>query len=295
MNVLLTGATGFVAHHLAAALLRAGRQVHLVVRPTSNRERLHDLPGRPIVHEHDGTTQGMLLIVEQARPEVVFHLASLFLPQHTAEDVAPLIQSNLLFGAQLLDAMVAHGVTYLINAGTFAQHYEGKDYSPVNLYAATKQAFEAIVQYYVEAHGMRAVTLKLFDNYGPNDPRKKIFTLFRQASESGTPLGMSPGEQKLALVYIDDVVRALLHAEQWLVGGRIDAASSYAVNPDRLYTLQQVAAIYGRVTGQMPLIEWGGRPYRQREVMEPWLGTRLPGWEPWVDLEEGIRRMEGLA
>ena len=56
-------------------------------------------------------------------------------------------------------------------------------------------------------------------------------------------------------------------------------------------TLRELVAIFERVT-QAPLrIEWGGRPYRQREVMEPWgEGRPLPGWTPRVGLEEGLAR-----
>ena len=67
------------------------------------------------------------------------------------------------------------GVKILVNTGTSWQHYENKDYSPVNLYAATKQSFEAILQYYVEVASLKAITLKLFETYGLDDPRPNFF------------------------------------------------------------------------------------------------------------------------
>jgi nucleoside-diphosphate-sugar epimerase len=291
---LITGATGFVGHHLAAALLRQGRAVHLVVRAASRLERLNDLLGQPIVHVHDGTTDGLIRIVRAAAPQTVFHLASLFVAEHRPSDVEPLVHDNLLFGTQLLEAIAANGVPWLINTGTSWQHYEQLGERAVCLYAATKQAFESIVRFYIDTTPLRALTLKLFDTYGPGDPRGKLFALLRRAAGGGAALAMSPGEQQLDLVYIDDVVEAFLQAERLLHDRTPDLAFSYAVSSGTHLPLRDVAALYAEVTGQRLGIEWGGRQYRAREVMTPWHGEKLPGWQAQVSLADGIRRMEGL-
>ena len=293
-SVLITGATGFVGYHLAAALLGHGREVHLVVRSDSSLQRLADLSGSPIIHTHDGTTAQFVRIIEQSAPQTVFHLASLFLAEHQPHDLERLIQSNILFGMQLLEAAVGCGVPFLVNTGTSWQHYEQIDYRAVCLYAATKQAFEDILRFYTDAYPLRALTLKLFDTYGPHDPRYKLFALLRKASQSGETLAMSPGEQKLDLVYIDDVVQAFIHAEHLLQSSRRDVADSYAVSSQTHVSLRDVVALYARVTGWQPQIEWGMRPYRKREVMTPWQAENVPGWEPTIDLETGIRHMEKL-
>jgi nucleoside-diphosphate-sugar epimerase len=132
------------------------------------------------VHEFDGASSTMDEIVKRSNPDVVFHLASLFLSQHRPENVEPLIQSNLLFSTQLVEAMVNNGCKLLVNTGTSWQHFEDAHYSPVNLYAATKQAFEVILDYYVEAKGLALISLALFDTYGPGDPRPKLFSLLRK-------------------------------------------------------------------------------------------------------------------
>ena len=138
----------------------------------------------------------------------VVHLASLFMASHRSEDVLPLLTSNILFATRLLDAAVRSGVQWFVNTGTAWQHYEGRGYSPVNLYAATKQAFESLAQYYVEAHGLRFVTLALGDTYGPGDTRSKLLNLWCRIAKAGTPLDMSAGLQKIDLVYVSDVAEA---------------------------------------------------------------------------------------
>jgi len=203
-----------------------------------------------------------------------------------------LITSNITFGAQILEAMIHFHVPYLVNTGTAWQHYKNASYNPVNLYAATKQAFEDVLAYYVEAHSLQAITLKLNDTYGPADPRPKLFTLLGQAARGKTHLEMSPGEQFLDLVYIDDVVEAFLIAAFRLFSNVQVGHSRYVVSSGQPVQLRTLVEIYQKVTGQKLDIVWGGRPYREREVMLPWTdGDRLPGWEPQTTLEDGIKKM----
>lgn len=289
-RALVTGATGFIGSHLAKRLVADGWEVHAVVRPGSELGRLREIGVR--AHSHDGSTDGLSGIIGDASPTVVFHLASLFLSQHRASEVVPLVRSNVEFGAQLLEGMAAHAVPALVNTGTSWQHFTGEGYNPVALYAATKEAFEAILAYYVETSPMRAITLKLFDTYGPHDPRPKLFSLLRGAVERDAPLPMSPGEQRVDLVYVDDVVNAFLLAAQRLEEGRsVRPHEVYAVSSGAPLPLRELVELFREVTGSPVPVEWGGRPYRAREVMVPWnAGVPLPGWAPRVGLREGIRR-----
>jgi nucleoside-diphosphate-sugar epimerase len=232
----------------------------------------------------------MVRIVREAAPCVVFHLASLFLSQHTSDDVERLIQSNVLLGTQLAEAMSVCGVKRLLNTGTSWQHYQNQDYSPVNLYAATKQAFEDVLQYYVEAAGLQVITLKLFDTYGPNDPRPKLLQLLSHASREGKPLDMSPGEQSIDLVHIDDVVEAFGIAARRLLNEQVTGHESYAVGSGQAMRLQDVVMVFESAAGVKVPVRWGRRPYRVREVMVPADNLeRLPGWSPRIKLEDGLR------
>lgn len=253
--------------------------------------RLPDIPELPQMacHIHDGTTDGMIRLVAEAKPDVVFHLASLFLAQHESKDLVPLIQSNILFGSQLLEAMHANSVTNLINTGTSWQHYNNETYNPVCLYAATKQAFEDILIYYANACSIKSISLQLFDTYGPGDSRPKLFQLLANAASNQNKLSMSPGEQLLDLVYIDDVIEAYLCAERALNNMR-QGHQIYAVSSAKSLSLREIVSEYERVSGIKLCIGWGERPYRPREVMNTWnTGASLPGWSPNISLAEGIR------
>ncbi len=288
---LVTGATGFVGSHLAKRLVNDGWNVHIVVRPQSNLDIISDIIEKLTIHRHDGTTEGILGILNEAKPKIVFHLASLFLAEHQTKDIESLIKSNILFGTQLIEAMVRNEIYKLINTGTSWQHYNNEDYNPVNLYAATKQAFEAILKFYIETTPLRAITLKLFDTYGPNDPRPKLFTLLRRVASENNSLAMSPGNQLVDLVYIDDVVEAFIHAAVRLLENKVQNHERYAVSSGKPIKLIDIVKVYEKIIGRELPIQWGGKPYRNREVMKPWLNYKvLPVWKPNISLEEGIKK-----
>ena len=171
MKVLITGATGYIGSQLAKRLHAKGHEVSLIVRPNSDLAVLDTVLPSASLHYYDGSYQSLFAALSTSQPDVVFHIASLFLAQHKPEDVARLVESNLNFPTQLLEAMSQLGMTQFINTGTSWQHYQNEGYNPVNLYAASKQAFEAMLAYYVEAKNFKSITLKLFDTYGPGDNR----------------------------------------------------------------------------------------------------------------------------
>lgn len=70
---------------------------------------------------------------------------------------------------------------------------------------------------------------------------------------------------------------------------------NFAVSSGSPITLKELVKIYEDVIGKKLPIEWGGRSYREREVMVTWnRGRLLPGWSVKIGLEEGIRRI-GLS
>ena len=292
MRVLVTGATGFVGGHLVKRLLSERHEVHLVVRPSTDLDTVKDDLHRLVSHRHNTTTKSMIQIVESAQPDAVIHVASLFLGEHESENVDDLIQSNVLLSTQLAEAMAVNDVKLLINVGTSWQHYENADYNPVNLYAATKQAFRSILSFYVETGKFKVINLELFDTYGPNDQRGKLFALLHRLRKTGDSLAMSPGDQQIDPIYIDDVSQAFVVALNRLRAGQVNSEETYSVKSDAPVQLRELATIYEEVTGSPLNIEWGGRPYRAREVMQLWSrGETLPGWSTKISLREGIKKV----
>jgi nucleoside-diphosphate-sugar epimerase len=72
--------------------------------------------------------------------------------------------------------------------------------------------------------------------------------------------------------------------------GRDLRGKSFAIYAKKRYTLRELVKVFEKTTNSKLLINWGGRPYRNREVMVPWnKGEPIPGFKPKHSLEQGIR------
>ena len=290
--ILITGATSYLGSQLVKRLLVNDRQVHVVVRPTSDKSRLGAPAENLIIHEHDGSTQNLIDILKYTDPEVVCHLATQYLREHSSEQLSSLINDNILFGAQLLEAMRLASTRRIISPATFFQFYDSDSYRAVNLYAATKQAFGDLLAYYVDAHNFEATSLVLYDIYGPGDWRRKLMAAIAEAQSKGTTLPLvSPGTI-VDLVYVSDAVDAFVHAmDGGIVGG------PFAISSGSRHTLREVIDAFEEVANKKIDCTWDAFPAPLRNPAEPWKGPSLPGWHARISLHDGIRQFltAGLA
>jgi nucleoside-diphosphate-sugar epimerase len=291
-KALVTGATGYIGSKLCQRLFEDGWQVDVILRDT-HRPLSETLAEKVGLYIYDGSIQSMLNAVSDSKPDVIFHLASLFIAEHRNEQVTDLILSNILLGTQLIEACVHSGVRKFINTGTSWQHYRSEEYDPVCLYAATKQAFEDILDFYTDAYSISAVTLKLFDTYGSDDPRPKLINLLVKALHTGEHLAMSPGEQSLDLVHISDVTEAFSTcARQLLLGVTPQPHVRYSIASGTPLSVRQLVASIERITGRKLNVTFGERPYRKREVMWPLKSNQLPPyWNAKISLEAGLNSL----
>jgi nucleoside-diphosphate-sugar epimerase len=284
-TAVVTGVTGFIGGKLVQRLETDGWRVYALVRDTSS------LPvgGPTLFRLYDRTVEGLTAILREAKPDVVFHLASLYLADHQPGQVEDLVSSNVLLPAQLAEAMTSSGVARLVNAGTAWQHFGTEAYKPVNLYAATKQACADLLLYYHDARNLSVVTLKLFDTYGAGDKRRKLVQLLVDAATSGERLEMSPGDQILDLTHVDDVVTAFILAAERLLSSHQPLYEDYLISGERL-SVRKLADLVGTVLGCPIQALFGARPYRSREVMQPVSsgGRELPNWRPRHRLSDSI-------
>jgi nucleoside-diphosphate-sugar epimerase len=290
-TALITGVTGYIGGKLAERLVADGWTVHALVRGGSERPATAQIR----FHVHDGSAAGLTAVVREAAPDIVFHLASLYLAEHRPEEVDQLIASNVLLPAQLAEAMTAAGAARLVNTGTAWQHFNTPGYNPVNLYAATKQAAVDILRYFHDARGLSVVTLKLFDTFGPGDKRRKLIQVLVDAALSGERLEMSPGEQLIDLTHIDDVIDAFLVAADRLLASVAPLNEEFLISGTRR-KLRELVEITGEALGRDVHVTLGARPYRAREVMVPAEAPaerQLPGWKPSRELTEAIRDLAG--
>lgn len=286
MVVMLTGATGYLGGRLLTRLKKESHMVFCVVRKSSNTESITQLADGVFSYDE---FQDLYQIMKIVSPELIIHVAGVFFNDHQEDTIEELLNGNIMFSTILLDAANRAGCNKIINTGTCWQRFLKECYNPINLYAATKQAFEAILEYYVRACGWKAITLELFDVYGPNDTRKKVLNILRDLKE-GESIGMTEGLQKMYLCHVEDVVEAYLCAMRLIERQEKATSRNFAVRDEKPLSLREIVLEYLRIADKNIAIHWGERPYREREFMDPeGVGMVLPGWKPQIRLSEGLK------
>ncbi len=293
MRILLTGANGFIGSHLAQKFIQ-NHELGLLLRTESSQQQLGKISDKAQRLLWDGEAKTVLAIIEGFKPELVIHLASLFLATHKITDIDGLIASNIRLPTLVLEAALTSGCKHFIHTGSAWQHFGNAEYDPVNLYAATKQSFSDILSYYVKAQGISALTLELTDTYGPDDPRPKLIPMLRKSALENAPLSFSPGGQLLDLVHVDDVVAGYETAIQNVLSLKPYQEKTYMLRSGEPLTLKSLVTLFNELSPHKVKAEWGVRAYRARETMEPWTwGETLPNWRPCVRLRDGLAQMVG--
>lgn len=243
--------------------------------------------------------------MSEFKTDVVFHLASLFIAEHKSEQVEALIDSNLKFGTQVLEAMANSRTKKIVNVGSTWQHFEGSRYRSVSLYSATKSAFENIVDYYCDSFGMQQIHIRLTDSYGPADKRGKIVTSLVKSLNAPKQFKISAAEQFINLVHVDDIVSGLVLADQHLntltdmpVFDSTRSQRRFTLASDESIQLKSLVSLIEEISERKLDVQIGAMPYRRREVMKPQvLDPVLPNWNCKITLRTGLQqliKLEGI-
>lgn len=282
----VTGVSGHIGGRVAQGLLDEGRSVLALGRSPAPPANLSNHPGFHYVQATQAPE--MEAIMRAHDVECSVHCAGLFIAQHAPGDIAPLIDANITFGASVAEASAQAGASF-INLGSYWQHADGARGRSNTLYAATKNAFEVILDYYTDRHGMPVQTVVIYDVYDETDPRNKIMGHLVRAALDGTPLELSSGTQLINLTHCDDLIAALRIAHDRAANPDQRIA---AVRAESFLTIRELAREVETTTGRPLDARWGAREDRPREMHEPWIAYPvLSGWTPRVDLPTGIRRL----
>lgn len=290
---IITGATGYIGSHVLKHLLSIGWDVHIIADPRFGYDNIKDVLDRIDIFEYEGHIQSLCEYFRNTQADVVFHLAAAVITNYKPEQVPLLIQSNIQFGTEILEAMKQSETKKIVSTGSYWQNYNSEYYNPVDLYAATKEAFEKIVQYYVDAWSIRHINLRLYDVYGEDDKRPKLWNILRDLAGTGEHIAVSPGEQLLDLVHISDVCTAYVFAYNNLVNDLSITNKTYGVRTGVVYTLKEAIAVLEEALGKHICVDYGAKPYKQREVMKPYFNyNMLKGWQAKISLFEGFSKFK---
>ena len=248
------------------------------------------LKERAVVIPVDELTQNKLSSFD---PEIVIHLAAYLTSHDDESNRQKLIDSNITFGAKLCDALKTCSPKLFIDTGTFAQDfYNDGTFIPAYFYSATKLAFQQIFKYYQLLNpSIKYIQIVPYTVYGAKDSSKKLIDYIVDSFSTKEPIAMSPGEQVLDFIHIDDLVS--LYVEVVKNVDDIKDKTIFYAGTGQGTTPKQLAILLSNISGKQTNINWGGLNYRPLDTMHMVAPiaktTKLLNWKPKITLKEGLR------
>lgn len=289
LKLLVTGATGFVGTNFIIQLHKK-YEITAIVRPTSNIQKIQDCC---TIYCYESDLDNLITYCKEKKFDGIIHLATLWISQHSSQDIHPLIDNNIGFGVEILEVAKQAKIPFFINTSSFGLYCNSMEYRPSSLYAATKKAFEDIIEYYTLTSQTIFSHILIYNTYGPNDNAKRLFSLLAQIAETNEELKMSDGTQIVDITHIHDIISAFDCLIQKLACNPQECKNKiYSLkNPNRK-TLREVVQVFEKVCEKKLNIIWGAREPRELEILIPWDGGEsLDTWIPQISLEDGIKKL----
>ena len=300
-RALVTGGAGFIGGHLVAGLVAEGWRVRVLDDFSSGFEsNLADVVD--VVELLRGDVRDEVTLARAvAGVEVVFHQAAVAsVPRSVAEPLRT-NSVNLDGTLQVLEAARRAGVRRVVYAASSSAYGNSEELpkvetmtaEPLSPYALQKLAGELYCQLYSSLYGLETVALRYFNIFGPRqDPKSEYaaviprFICAALAGEGATIFG--DGKQTRDFIFVQDAVRAnLLAADSVRASGAV-----INVATGRRISLNDLWRAIREITGvTAPSRHLPARAGDVRDsVADPTLARELLGFEPAVDLREGLRR-----
>ena len=299
MRALVTGGAGFIGSHLCEFLLGQGWEVvcmdNFVTGSPDNVAPFQARPGFRLVR-HNVTEY----IRMDGALDWVLHLASPASPRDYLELPIQTLKVGALGTHNALGLAKATGARFLLAStsevyGDPLVHPQREDYwgnvnpvGPRGVYDEAKRFAEAITMAYHRTHGVDTRIARIFNSFGPSmriDDGRAIPAFISQAL-AGQPLTIfGDGSQTRSFQYISDLIDGLWRLMRAPVNDPVNLG-----NPQEM-TLLELAKRILRLTGARSEIVFRPLPTDDPKVRQPEIGRArtLLGWEPRVDVDEGLR------
>ena len=303
-TVLVTGAAGFIGSRLTETLVQQGAQVRAFVRYTSRGELglLNFLPSA-ILSEIElvfGDLRDAEAIEQAAkRADLIYHLGALISIPYSYLHPVEVVQTNILGTLNELQAcrkfdcrLIHTSSSEVYGTALQVPIDETHPLQGQSPYSASKIGADKLVESYYRSFGVRAVTIRPFNTYGPGQSARAVIpTIITQALTKQT-VYLGNLDALRDFTYVDDTVDAFIKAGQT---DGIDG-ETFNLGSGSEISIRDLAAHIFDLIGTTPEVEVDDERIRpalsevQRLLADNSKARQVLAWSPQVDLREGLSR-----
>ncbi|MFL6773460.1 MAG: GDP-mannose 4,6-dehydratase [Sphingomicrobium sp.] len=321
MQVLVTGAAGFIGSATAQVLLERGDEVVGIDNlndyydPTLKRARLERLSSRfdnrfRFEQIDFADAEALDAFGADAEFDRIVHLGAQAGVRYSMENPAAYVRSNLVGHCNMLEFARQQQSSHFVYASsssvyggnqTLPFRVEDRVDHPLSMYAATKKADELLSESYSSLYRLPATGLRFFTVYGPWGRPDMAMWIFTKALFAGEPLPLfNRGEMRRDFTYIDDIVRGVVACldsppaddGETKAGGSTAPHAVYNIGNHRSEDLMRVVELLELATGKRAVLS--RQPMQPGDVKETFADIsaieRDHGFQPATTIDEGVPR-----
>jgi dTDP-glucose 4,6-dehydratase len=299
-RVLITGGAGFIGSHLCESFLKRGDHVLCMDNgSTGSRDNVAAFASNPSFRFIDHNVSNFIEV--DGPLDMILHFASPASPVDYLEMPIPTLKVGSLGTHNALGLAKDKGATFLLAStsevyGDPLVRPQREDYwgnvnpiGPRGVYDEAKRFAEAMTMAYHRAHNLDTRIVRIFNTYGPRMRMRdgRVVPNFITQALKNEPITVyGKGEQTRSFCYIDDLVRGLHRLLE--VDHHLPVNLG---NPHEMTVLDFAKKIIA-LTGSSSEIAFHPLPQDDPQVRQPDIAKarQLLGWEPQVDVDEGLKR-----
>ena len=283
---LVTGAAGFIGGHLCRLLGEQGVEVHGVSRQDRIGGQGVTKWWRADLADPSSTSR----LLEDARPDTVFHLASHVFGSRDLSYVLPTFRDSLASTVNLLTAAAERGDCGIVLSGSMDEPRPGEAYPLSSPYAAAKSAASTYARLFHDLYELPITIARIGMVYGPDQKdEKKLVPSATRALLTGESPELSGGSREVDWVYVEDVAEALatFGGLEGLSGRTLDVGTGV------LTSVRSVVEMLAEIVGGEGSPSFGDgveRPRETRPTADTEATFEATGWRAETSLREGLER-----
>jgi nucleoside-diphosphate-sugar epimerase len=296
-KIFVTGATGFVGSRLVRALVEKNEDVSILVRNKKLNNRLKDISHNLHVYQGDLLSDALKEIIDQVKPNVVFHLAAHGAIPRQQITVNELLDVNVKGVIRLLNAVKKHKLKLFVNTGSSSEYgikdipmNEADFLCPINDYGVSKAAATLYCQKIAVTESIPIITLRLFSPYGYRDDDSRLIPFVINKALRNESISLTSQKHVRDFIAVEDVIAAYL---QTLVK-HLSPGEIINIGSGKQHSVYDIVSNIITLTGSKSQLDWNTKPSQQRQI-EPkkWQANILKAkelleWKPKLSLIQGL-------
>ncbi len=267
-KILLTGGSGFIGSEILNEL--SNENIFYVILRKNNHKIKQNNKIKKLIYKNFDDLNRKL---KKIKIDIVIHCATHYVKNHKYDDLAKLVNSNVLFGNVILENLKKMNVKKFIYFSTVWENYDGIKNNFFNLYASYKKSFKNLITYYKKLYPkIIFLNLNLSDTFGVNDKRLKIVNILKRNLKEKRKIKIISKNLFLNLLNVKDVVNAVK-----ILIKKKHNSSDYNIINNKNYSIFEIIYQVNKKSYKKIEVDWASNEVLKNKFFKL---KKLKEWKP---------------